>query len=66
MKTIRRMIAARRYYRPTNLPHSARDSVIIDLICGHDRHYKGSGEPKQTTIMLRCKDCERNEGRPDA
>lgn len=52
----KRQITDRHHYRTKDHPHNAKDSVVITLSCGHEKHYKGSQEPKGQFAY--CSECE--------
>jgi len=52
---VKRQITERRYYRTSSHPRRAKDSVIVTMSCGHDKHFKGSQEPKGDFCY--CSEC---------
>ena len=51
---MKRAIVGRDYYRTPSHPRNAADSVMIRLSCGHEKHYKGSQEPKRYAFCTEC------------
>lgn len=49
-----RKVVERRYYRFTNTPRGAKDTVTCVLECGHTARFKGSKEPKTKAGCYEC------------
>ena len=54
---VKRRIVGVEYFRTSNHPKSAGDSVFVTLECGHSRRYKASESPKKMMFAF-CTECK--------